>query len=205
MASEKQPDELPLAERYSTERMRQYLGGDLTARDFHQVSGPQMLAMAVWGFQQYDSGRYAEAQAMFETLISLDAKEPYYRIAAGATYLAQEDLEKAEKAFTRAIELSQTEASAYVNRGEVYLRTGRIALAARDFKSAIDLDASKKDPLTQRARLLSAAALDILRKAKAAKEAETRGKPGEPGAPKASAPVAAGKKKPAPGVVGKKK
>ena len=47
-------------------------------------------------------------------------------------------------------------------RGEVYLRQGKILEAARDFKRAVDLDPENRDPLTRRARLLAAAALQTL-------------------------------------------
>jgi tetratricopeptide (TPR) repeat protein len=77
-------------------------------------------------------------------------------------YLARENLEKAEELFNEAIRLNPKEIAAYVNRGEVFLRQGKILEAARDFKRAVDLDPENRDPLTRRARLLAAAALQAL-------------------------------------------
>lgn len=170
----KQPDAAPrrsIDDRYSKERWDQFLSGQISGREFHELSGPQMLKMAMLGFQQYDQGRYPEAQAIFERLLALDDKEAYYHIALGAVFLAQEELEKAEASFNRAIALGTQEVAAYVNRGEVFLRQGKIALAAKDFKKAVELDPTGKEPLTIRARLLAKATLEMIQKAQAATQA----------------------------------
>ena len=216
MSLTKAPEEVDkeLSERYSPDRIRKFLLGELSARDFNEFTGPQMLKLAVMGFTQYEQGRYPEAQAIFESLIFLDPKEAYYQIALGAVFLAQEDLELAEKALSVAIALNTTEVAAFVNRGEVFLRTGRIVLAAKDFKRAVELDPQGKEPLTQRARMLAGAALQMLRKAKAKKtggadanQAQPKagqpgGKPGAPSKPAAGAgaakPGASGKVPPPP-------
>ncbi len=54
--------------------------------------------------------------------------------------------------------------AAWVNRGEVNLREGKILEAAQDFAEAVKLDPESKDPLTQRARVLAAAALETIEK-----------------------------------------
>jgi tetratricopeptide (TPR) repeat protein len=76
--------------------------------------------------------------------------------------MVQEDLETAIKLFDAAISLNNRELASYVNRGEVHLRKGRIAEAASDFKSAVALDPENRDPLSRRARLLAAVALQTL-------------------------------------------
>jgi len=172
MAATKQPTTLTVEEfkaRYTPERLEKLLTGQITGRELHQLTGPQMLKMAVDGFTQYEQGRYQEAQQIFEILVFLEPKESYYSIALGAVYMAQEELEKAEGALTNAIALNTTEVAAFVNRGEVYLRTGRIAEAAADFKKAVGLDPKGKDPLTQRARMLAGAVLAMIKKAQAEK------------------------------------
>ncbi len=196
--------------RYSPDRIRKFLVGEMSGREFNELTGPQMLKLAVMGFTQYEQGRYPEAQAIFESLVFLDPKEAYYQIALGAVFLAQEDLELAEKALSVAIALNTTEVAAFVNRGEVYLRTGRIVLAAKDFKRAVELDPQGKEPLTQRARMLAGAALQMLKKAKAKKMAAAAASPGaeakpaqaKPGAKPAAKPAApaakGGAAKPAP-------
>src|SRR5438477_12900252 len=67
----------------------------------------------------------------------------------------------------------------FVNRGEVYLRESQIHEAAQDFKKAVDLDPENKDPLSHRARILAAAALETLEAA--TKEAQNKGLVGKEG------------------------
>lgn len=180
------PSDEEMKARYSPDRIRQFLTGEISGREFNELTGPQMLKMAVMGFTQYEQGRYPEAQAIFESLVFLDPKEAYYQIALGAVFLAQEDLERAERALSMAIGMGSSEVAAFVNRGEVYLRTGRIVLAAKDFKKAVELDPEGKEPLTHRARMLAGAALQMLKKAKAKKLAASAvpgaaAKPGQAG------------------------
>ena len=150
--------------------------------------------MAVIGFSLYEQGRYEDAKVIFQGLAMLDPKEGYYRTALGAVYLAQEDIVMAEQCFNAAIALNDKEIASFVNRGEVYLRQGKILEAAYDFKKAVELDPEGKDPLTNRARILAAAALETLEEAQREAENQARG-----GGKKASA------KKPSKGASGKKK
>ena len=67
--------------------------------------------------------------------------------------------------FDVAIALNPKEVAPYVNRGEVNLRDGKILEAAEDFAKAVELDPKFEDPLTQRARVLAAAALEMIESA----------------------------------------
>ena len=147
---------------YAPERVEKWLKGEMTMRQLHAISGPEMLEMAIVGFSMYEQGKYDEAAVIFQGLNALDPYESYYLTALGAVYLAQEDLEYAMKCFNQAIKLNEKEIASYVNRGEVYLRQGKVLEAAQDFKKAVDLDPEGKDPLTHRARLLAAAALETI-------------------------------------------
>ena len=199
-ASPKKPDEskeevTPNWEEilYAPERVEKWIKGEITLQELNAISGPEMLEMAVIGFSMYEQGRYADAKVIFEGLAQLDPKEGYYRTALGAVYLAQEDLETAERLFNDALILNDKEIASYVNRGEVYLRQGKILAAAKDFKRAVDLDPENKDPLSQRARILAAAALETLDAAQAQAQNLTKGKgvapAGKPAAPAGKAAV----------------
>jgi tetratricopeptide (TPR) repeat protein len=158
---------------YAPERVEKWLRGEMTLQELNEISGPEMLEMAVMGFSMYEQGKYQEAEVVFRGLCTLDPKEGYYLTALGAVHLAQEQLEDAELAFNEAIKLNDQEIASFVNRGEVYLRQGKILEAAQDFKRAVDLDPENKDPLSQRARVLAAAALETLEQAqKLAQNAE---------------------------------
>ncbi|WP_163996736.1 tetratricopeptide repeat protein [Pyxidicoccus caerfyrddinensis] len=124
------------------------------------LSGPEMLEQATEGFNLFQDGRFSESLAIFEALAARDPTEPYFQTALGACHLALEDLDVAESYFNRAIELDPTDLTPFVNRGEVYLRLGKVMEAARDFNHAVSLDPQGQDPLSARARMLAAAALE---------------------------------------------
>ena len=114
------------------------------------------------GFELYEQGDYVSARLIFEELSEKDPTEAYYRTALGAIYLAEDELEFALESFNQALALNAKDSAALVNRGEVHLRLGNIVEAAQDFARAVDLDPENKDPLTLRARLLAAAALETV-------------------------------------------
>ena len=151
---------------YAPERVEKWVNGEITLQELNAISGPEMLEMAVIGFNMYEQGRYAEAKVVFQGLANLDETEGYYRTALGAVFLAEEDLDNALVCFNDAIRLNDKEIASFVNRGEVYLRQGKIIEAAHDFKRAVDLDPENKDPLSHRARVLAAAALETVEQAK---------------------------------------
>lgn len=126
------------------------------------LSAPEMLERAYEGFRYYEEGHYPQARAIFEDLAARDPAEGYYRTALGAIYLAEEDLEPSLHHFNVALEMNDTDSAALVNRGEVHLRLGNIMEAVRDLARAVELDPYDKEPLTQRARLLAAAALESI-------------------------------------------
>lgn len=180
---------------YTPERVQKWIKGELSMRDLHAVTGPEMLEMAIVGFSQYEQGRYDEAQTIFTGLMELDQNESYYRTALGAVFLAKEDLDAAERCFNHAIKLNPKEIASFVNRGEVYLRQGKVMEAAVDFKAAVDLDPTGKDPLSHRARVLAAAALEAIEGAQAGRNDDPKTKPAsKPAAP----PAKAAAKPPAP-------
>ena len=147
---------------YTPARKEAFQKGEMNLRDYHAISGPEMLQMALIGFRLYEQGKYSEAKTIFSGLISLEPTESYYHTALGAVFLAEEDLDMARGYFDVAISLNPKEVAPYVNRGEVNLRDGKILEAAEDFAKAVELDPKFEDPLTQRARVLAAAALEMI-------------------------------------------
>ncbi len=164
---------------YTPERWAAFEKGEMNLRDYHAINGPEMLQMALIGFRLYEQGKYSEARTIFSGLISLEPLEAYYHTALGAVFLAEENLQMARAYFDSAIALNPREIAPYVNRGEVNLRDGKILEAATDFSKAIELDPKFADPLTQRARLLSVAVLEMV-EGKSQKQA-AEGKSEKPG------------------------
>jgi len=138
------------------------------------LSSPELLERAMEGFRLYEEGDYVEARLIFEELAQQDPLEAYYRTALGAIYLAEDELDAALEAFDTALKLNPKDSAALVNRGEVHLRLGNIMEAAQDFARAVDLDPENKDPLTMRARLLAAAAIETIEAAQRSASAEPK-------------------------------
>jgi len=136
------------------------------------TTGPELLERAMEGFELYEQGDYVSARLIFEELSEKDPAEAYYRTALGAIYLAEDELESALENFNEALTLNAKDSAALVNRGEVHLRLGNIIEAAQDFARAVDLDPENKDPLTMRARLLAAAALETVEAAQRSAHSE---------------------------------
>jgi tetratricopeptide (TPR) repeat protein len=182
---------------YTPERIQAWIKGEISMKDLHAISGPEMLEMAIIGFQMYEQGKYEESRIIFEGLHSLDPKEAYYVTALGAVHLAKENLDIALNCFNSAIALNAKEIASYVNRGEVFLRQGKVMEAAQDFKKAVELDPTGKDPLVHRARVLAAAALEAIEGAGGPKSGndEKAGAKGAGSKPSAPAAPAKAKKK----------
>jgi tetratricopeptide (TPR) repeat protein len=145
-------------------------------QDAHSMSPPEMLEFALKGYQAYEQERYDDARTIFERLIRLDPSEGYYHTALGAISLAVDELDDALEQFNEALRLNPTDSPALVNRGEVHLRLGNLMAAAQDFSRVVSMDPENKDPLTERARLLAAAALQSAEEAqRAAHEGEVKG------------------------------
>jgi tetratricopeptide (TPR) repeat protein len=158
--------------------------GKLSLQQLKGITPRQMLAVAMIGYQLYEQGRYDKAQIVFQGLSVLDPSQSYYRTALGAVYLAAENLNMAQQVLTGALRINPNDLAAYVNRGEAYLRQGKVLEAAQDFKKAVELDPEKKDPISHRARLLATATLETIRAAQRQSGRGTKSA-GPPSAPSA--------------------
>jgi tetratricopeptide (TPR) repeat protein len=90
-----------------------------------------------------ETKRYKEAQALLESNLSFASKQPVdqysgFLTALGVVCFKQNDLDRAEKLFTLAVEQFNN-ARAYRERGLVYLAQQKVWQAKNDFKKAADL------------------------------------------------------------------
>ncbi|MFN0062524.1 MAG: tetratricopeptide repeat protein [Myxococcaceae bacterium] len=147
------------------ERTAQYATGQLNMAELIGESAADILEAAVQGFRAHDAGRAEEAKAIFAELCERDAEQPMFRAALGAACLALSELDDAEAHLTDAIEMRDDELVPYVNRGVVYLRQGRYREAINDLEHAAKIGRTgdgPPDPLAERARLLAAAANEVV-------------------------------------------
>jgi len=91
------------------------------------------------GAALYEEGRFDEAIRFFEQALSLD-EQPYTRCHLGLSFMANDDLDRALKEMTRAIELCPAEAEYYYRRSAVWRRSGEHARAIADIEDAVRLE-----------------------------------------------------------------
>jgi Flp pilus assembly protein TadD len=98
--------------------------------------------MMMLGFTLHEQGRSEEAAIIFEGLLSLDPRNAYCHSALGAAYARLEQDEKAMTHLNMALQLDGRDISAYINRGELYLKHGDYKQAQADLEMAIKIGAS---------------------------------------------------------------
>ena len=112
-------------------------------------------------------GRYRESQMLLQGLTLIDPLNPYVHALLGSTLQHQNKIDEAIAHYSEAILLFPEDINSLTNRGELYLKTGKLNEAAADFARAVELDATGNNPSAMRARLLAsmaASALDLVDK-----------------------------------------
>jgi predicted Zn-dependent protease len=161
-------------------RAQKWLIGEITLRELVGVSDEHMRKMALKAHQWLEQARFKDARAAFEGLVALEPRQSYFWSALGAIDLAEKQWVIAERRCSYALTLNDRDAAAYVNRGEAYVRLGKLDAAAADLRNALALDPKGKSPLTARARALALAVVEAIAGARKAR--------GEAPAPRKSPP-----------------
>jgi tetratricopeptide (TPR) repeat protein len=142
---------------------RPFSGEEQRMEDWNRLQTALDRAMAEkyyhsMGAALYEEGRFDEAIRFFEQALSLD-EQPYIRCHLGLSFMAKDDLDRALKETTRAIQLCPAEADYYYRRSAVWRRSGEHARAIADIEEAVRLE-----PNYRRVEQIRAGA-EILRKA----------------------------------------
>jgi len=114
----------------------------------------QLYMLAEAGHVKLKHGRLDEAEKIFQALIILDHRNPYFHAAMGAVHQKRFKPVEAIFEYTVALSIDAKDITSFVNRGEVYLRHKNYRKAAEDFRSAILLDMSGRNLWANRARSL---------------------------------------------------
>ena len=140
-AIEKEPEGVPMAY-YGLGAALQKMGhNDKAIENFDKA-----IALNQAFYQAYDNkgviygeaGQHDKALECFNKALAIKPNYSTYG-NRGLTFFFIGLYGNALEDFNRALQLNKNFVEAYFNRGNVYLRTGDIALALRDFKSACDL------------------------------------------------------------------
>lgn len=116
---------------------------------------PQMLyQMAEFGYLQFKTGRYEDAERVFKVLTVLDWNNSYYHSMMGTILQRQKRYGEAIAEYSQAIELYPQDVVSLTNRGEIFFLHGLLTEAEGDFKKAISLDPKAENKWANRARML---------------------------------------------------
>src|SRR3972149_5935546 len=138
----------------TTEQREEYPMGELTA---DELAASILLANSF-----VEQGRLQDASIMLEGLVLLDEGNPYLHMLLGSICQRQDHNEEAVAHYTAAIELFPQDITSLANRGEIFLRMGKLKDSAEDLKAAIDLDPDGQHPCGNRARLLATLVYEAL-------------------------------------------
>ncbi len=126
----------------------------ISLAELRGISKKKLYQLADIGHVKLKHGRIDEAENVFQALILLDHRNSFFHSVMGAIHQKKKRPVEAIYEYTMAIKLDQKDVSAYVNRGEVYLRHKNYRKAAEDLKTAILLDMSGRNLWANRARSL---------------------------------------------------
>jgi Flp pilus assembly protein TadD len=137
------------------------------------LSDTQVQTIAVLAYNQYEQGRYDNAEKLFAGITALDKKNPIGYAGLGAVAMAKKppDLATAYTNLSKAVELNPNDATVQANLGEVLLRQGKLEEAKPHLEKAFQLDPERKDRSANRARAI-VAGLDMV-----IKEVQKRAEP----------------------------
>jgi tetratricopeptide (TPR) repeat protein len=134
------------------EKIRQ---GELKLSEILPVQSDQIAAVLLVGHIFYLQGRTDDAHKIFEGLHVLDSKNPFINAMLGSIYQKRGMFDRALQHYDHAISVFPQDIQSRTNRGEIFLRFGKLKEAAAELKAAIDFDPERKNPAANRARLLA--------------------------------------------------
>lgn len=176
-AKSKLIDPTPQRKKYVIELLYKYLTNQISYSQLAGIPQKDLYHLSEIGHVKLTHGRLDEAKKIFECLVKIDHKNPFYHACLGAVAQKASKFVDAVYEYSEALKLKKDDVLALVNRGEIYLIHKNFKKAAEDFRSAILLDPLGKNKYANRARSLVIA---IKRNLQMQKE-----KPMMKGAPKA--------------------
>lgn len=135
-------------------KVKDFIDGKLSWADLFNFTPEMLFQMAEFGFTQFKTGRYADAERVFKVLTVLDWNNAYYHSVMGSILQRQRRYGDAMAEYSQAIELDPGDIVSRTNRGEILLQHGLIEEARGDLEKAVQLDPEGKDRFAGRARML---------------------------------------------------
>lgn len=171
-------DPTPGRKKRLVEVLYRFLADKASLAELSGVGRTELVKLSECGHVKLKHGRLEEAEKIFQGLIVLDHRNPYFHAMMGSVHQRRERPVEAIVEYTTAVNLNPRDISSLVNRGEIYLRHRNYKKAAEDFRTAILLDQDGINLWANRARSLVIA---IKRSMEADRNSVTRARVPRPG------------------------
>lgn len=177
-------DPTPQRRKYVIELLYKFMTNQISFAQMTGINQKDLYLLSEVGHVKLKHGRVDEAKRIFDCLVQIDHKNPFYHACLGSIYQKMNKFVDAVYEFSEALKYKKDDVSALVNRGEIYLIHKNFKKAAEDFRAAILLDPLGKNTFANRARSLVIAIKRNLQaqKAVAGKASPAAAVPGLPGA-----------------------
>lgn len=178
-------DPTPQRKKYVIDLLYKFMTNQISFAQLTGISQKDLYALSEVGHVKLKHGRIEEAKRIFDCLVKIDHKNPFYHSCLGSIYQKLGKFVDAVYEYSEALKIKKDDLASVVNRGEIYLIHKNFKKAAEDFRTAILLDPLGKNTYANRARSLVIA---IKRNLQAQKDLPRKGKTpalqaGRPGAP----------------------
>ncbi len=147
-------DPTPERKRYLIDTLYKFLSKSVSYAQLTGIPAKDLYSLSEMGMVKLQHGRLEEARRIFECLVKVDHKNPFYHSALGTVYQKMGRYVDAVYELSEAIKSNKSDLGSLVNRGEVYLLHKNFRKAAEDFRAAILLDPDGKNRFANRARSL---------------------------------------------------
>jgi len=135
-------------------------GGSL--KEIFNLKDQDLATLMMVGYELFNQGNYDDSIVIFQGLEALGYDDPFVFTALGTLAARNDELDRAEKYFNRAIEADPEDMVALTNRAEIYLKMNSFDQAASDLRHAIQLDPDENSPLSSRARVLAMVTRELM-------------------------------------------
>lgn len=139
---------------FGAQKFIDFLKGEVSWAEMFNVEPATMVRLAEFGYLQYKTGRYEEAERFFRVLTMLNWNNGEFHAMLGLIYQQQKRPAEAIMSFTQAITVNAHDGRSLVARASLHLQHGWWHAAQNDVERALALPESAGAEWGKRAKAL---------------------------------------------------
>jgi tetratricopeptide (TPR) repeat protein len=128
--------------------------GEISPAEFLRIPQEKLYEIAKRGHEMLTTGKLKDALDIFKGLVAASPYDSVFHCNLASTYAHLGQSEDALAEYTEALKFNIGNVDALVGRSELYLRDGKVELALKDIKAAINYDPEMKRDTTKRASVI---------------------------------------------------